>query len=153
MKRILKLYDNKLVNPPGMRWESKKRTKTTFLGHRFLYAFWSPFGSLLAPFGRFSLPFGSTLVAFGTLSAPFWAILATFWPLLTPFWILSAPFFIKNLVFWVPEFAKHLQIAVRTSIKGNLPCMHAFPPGPERKLAVGNLDPLRAGVTPAHGRV
>ena len=28
-----------------------------------------------------------------------------------------------------------------------------FPPGPERELAFGNLDPLRAGGTPAYGRV
>ena len=30
---------------------------------------------------------------------------------------------IKSHVFWLPEFAKHLQIAVRTSVKGNLPSM------------------------------
>ena len=105
----------------------------TFLGHRFLYAPGPArstpgrhFEGNFVAFGRFWLPFGSTLVAFGTLSAHFGIILAAFGSILDPL----GSIFDKNPVFWVPEFANHLQIAVRTSIKGNLPCTHASPTWP-----------------------
>ena len=62
------------------------------------------------------LPFGSIFV-----------VLVHFWLRFRPFWL---HFLVKILVLWVPEFATHLRIAVRTSIKGNLPCRHASPTWP-----------------------
>ena len=42
-----------------------------FFGQRFVHAFWSPFGSILAPFGSFWLRVGSLWVLFGSiLDAP-----------------------------------------------------------------------------------
>ena len=107
-----------------------KMVRRTLIYICILVALWLRFGSLCIAFGWFWLLFGSTLVDLGILSAPFCCILAPFWPLWAPVWTLSAPLFIKSHVFWIPEFAHDLQIAVRTSIKGNLPCMHAFPTWP-----------------------
>ena len=101
-----------------------------------LVALWLPFGSLWVAFGRFWLPFGSTLVAFGTLSAHFGTILAAFGSILDPL----DSIFDKKSFFGGTEFAHHLQIAVRTPTKKIfLTCM-PLPPGPDRELAVGNLE-------------
>ena len=89
----------------------------TFSEHRFLYAFWSPFGSLLAPCW-------SLLVGFGTLLAPFPN--------------LSAPILIKN---HVRGHQRKIFAWIPTSL------------GPRAEPCRRQLDPLRAGVTPAHGRV
>ena len=71
----------------------------TFSEGRFLDAFWSPLGSLLAPFWRPWAPFWRPLapfwLLFGSLWLPFgslWLPLPPFGSLLLPVWSLLAPF-------------------------------------------------------------
>ena len=137
----------------------------------------APLGSLLAPlklpFGflwlRFELPFGTLLARF---LAPFRNLLVQHFGLpgalsasfKGPPGAKFAPkihnclghFFLKKSYFLSkPASAKHRGPAERA--QEPLPkdlslCIHRpLPPGPERNLAVGNLDPLRARRRP--GRV
>ena len=95
-------------------------------------------GSFLGPLARF-----------GSLLAPFWSLLA-------PFWLHFGVFFIKSHAkscFLAPEFAKHLQIAICTPNKGKSSHEFLLPLGPERNLAAGNLDPLRARRRPGRVRM
>ena len=59
---------------------------------RFLDAFWSAFGSLLAPFWLPLAPFASLLLPFGSLFALFGTLWATFWLQLAHFWRFSLTF-------------------------------------------------------------
>ena len=124
----------------------------------------APFWTLLAPFWALLPPFSTLLAPFSSLFAPFWTPLAPFWSLLAAFcsfgshfsYIFNFPtpilnFFIKKykisfkIKFSTPRLAEHLQKNVGTFTEGALHfAQHPHPPGPERNLAVGNLDPLRA---------
>ncbi len=139
--------------------------------------FWSPFGSLLAPLWLHRAPFGSLWAPFGSLLAPFGLHLGGFGSLLAPFWLhfvkfgdLSGRFGLilvtnpikrmflvtplLNLMFFgYPSSRSTCRSPFAPPSKEIFLACMPFPPGPERELAVGNLDPLRAGVTPAHGRV
>ena len=73
----------------------------TFSEHRFLDAFWSPFGSLLAPFGSLLDPFGSLLDPFGFILDPFGSILDPFGAMFDPFGSILLSFGALSQ-FWLP---------------------------------------------------
>ena len=100
---------------------------------RFLYAFWSPFGSLLAPFWLH-------FVKFGDLSGRFGLILVTN-PIKRMF--LVTP--LLNLMFFgYPSSRSTCRSPFAPPSKEIFLACMPFPPGPERELAVGNLD-IRSG--------
>ena len=130
---------------------SRPFPKIDFYMHfgRPLAPLWLPFGSLWRTFGSPWLTFGSPWLTFGSLWLP-----------LAPFWLPFGPraehcqrqlgliyTFSQNDHFSsAPDSAKHLQNKRQEpSPKWNLSfAQPPLLPGPERNLAVGNLDPLRA---------
>ena len=144
----------------------------TFSEDRFWDAFWSPFGSLLAPFWPPLAPFGLPLAPFWLPLAHFLFLLAHFyspWGSIFSLWaspgvvfgafpIFSTKISWKIMFFFVFSrnvllFTHPLPQNTRRLIEG-APLRKASLPlhsilshlGPERNLAVGNLDPLRAQV-------
>ena len=133
-----------------------------------LIAPWPPFRSLWLHFRPLWLPFGLLWAPFCALLAPFWTLLATFWTPLAPFYFLLEPFssfgshfgsifhfctpilyfsskrhkFSFKIEFSTPRLAIHLQNTQRNLHRGSPSffAQHPYPPGPERHLAVGNLD-------------
>ena len=127
-----------------------------------LAPFWLPFGSLWLPFGSLWLPFGSLWLTFSSLWAPsrfIFSLLAAFWPRSCIFHVFelqvcSEMIFYENFRTECIFVGKLLRTKSGTAArahnkreisKGNL-LLHSnpLPPGPERNLAEGNLDPLRA---------
>ena len=116
----------------------------TFSEDRFLYAFWSPLGSLLAPFW---VPSG---VIFSLLAA-FWlrsCIFHVFW-----LQVRSEMIFYENFrteyIFVDKPISKKSGTAARAHNKKEISKGIPSSQGPERNLAAGNLDPLRAACAQA----
>ena len=123
-----------------------------------LGSFWLPFGALWLPFGSVWLPFGSLWLSFGSLWLPFGSLWLTFGSLLVSFGSLLLSlgrFFIFFMHFWwkchaicffpLKIFRHPISQHTCRLIEGAILRMAIFlPSGPERNLAEGNLDPLRA---------
>ena len=127
---------------------------------RPLAHFWLPFCSVWLPFGSLWAPTGSLLVPFGSLSLNLGSIFSLWeYPgvVFDPFPIFSAKnkidnkscflfLFSKFSIFYAPASARHQQTNRRSPFTEGVFSLHSFLShlGPERNLAVGNLDPLRA---------
>ena len=137
----------------------------------------APFGSLFAPFWLPLAPFGSLLAPLGSHFCSLWLTFCSFWltfthlggpfshfgrllaSFLVPFLYFRrksdekscfSMFFLKFSTFYAPASAKHPQTNRGSPFTERFPSFAQLPlpPGPERNLAVGNLDPLRARVGP-----
>ena len=100
---------------------------------------------------------------FGRPLAPFWLPFAPFWslrlPLGTPFapfyyfWTLRVRTFFKKHVFGQPLSQGTRRLPFAPCLRGDIVAFLSSLKGPERNLAAGNLDPLRARRRPGRVRI